>query len=212
MLLDGLNQLGILGIPTFSVCERCYIDDELSESPIRILVTHLFYEHQEFLAFGCHASPHAAFQTDPQQLLGLHRELHRQFLEYFLAEAIHDHADGVFGADASLIAIEDLVFTDLAGAGFVFHLGGRVLHFDVREGVGSTAITQQHRIALGVVAGIVCTFVDLHQATVGVLAIACRDAFADDGAAGILAQVNHLGASVGLLLALSESDRVELTY
>src|SRR5690348_5009705 len=54
---------------------------------------------------------------------------------------------------ASTCAVEDLVFADLAGAGFVLDGGGRVFDFDVGEGVGSAAVAHEHGVALGVVAG-----------------------------------------------------------
>ena len=56
---------------------------------------------------------HAAFQTDSQQLLGLDGELHRQLAENFLAEAVDDHRNSVFVGDATLPAVEELIFTDL---------------------------------------------------------------------------------------------------
>jgi hypothetical protein len=37
-----------------------------------------------------------------------------------------------------------------------------------------------------------------------------RDALGNDGAAGVLAQVNHLGVCVGLLPVAGERHRVEL--
>src|SRR6266851_5192481 len=42
------------------------------------------------------ALPDAAFHTHAQQLLRLHRELHGQLTDPTLAEAIHDHGNGVF--------------------------------------------------------------------------------------------------------------------
>src|SRR5947208_14583696 len=52
-------------------------------------------------------------QADAQQVLRLHRELHRQLLEDFLAEAVDDHRDRVLGGEAPLLAVEDLVLADL---------------------------------------------------------------------------------------------------
>src|SRR6266571_4161315 len=60
-----------------------------------------------------HRLPNTAFQTDAEQPLRLHGELHGQLLEDFPAEAVHDHADGVLGRQAALLAVEDLVLTDL---------------------------------------------------------------------------------------------------
>ena len=53
-------------------------------------------------------------------------------------------------------------------------------------------------------------FSTLHQAAVGVLAAAGADALADDLRLGALADVDHLGAGVGLLAVVGQRDRVEL--
>src|SRR5215213_6728231 len=62
---------------------------------------------------------HRSFEAHAQQLLSLHRELHGQLAEHFLAEPVHDHVHGVFEADAAALAVEELVFADLARAGLV---------------------------------------------------------------------------------------------
>ena len=85
-----------------------------------------------------------------------------------------------------------------------------VLDLDVRERVRAAAIADQQRIALRVVARARRALGDLHQAAVAVLADARRDALGDDGAARVLAEVQHLGAGVGLLLVVDHRDRVEL--
>src|SRR5207245_3229328 len=51
---------------------------------------------------------------------------------------------------------------------------------------------------------------DLHHPAVGVLAVPGRDPLGDDRAAGVLADVDHLGAGVGLLAVVGDSHRVEL--
>src|SRR5690349_5460725 len=60
-----------------------------------------------------------SFETHAQQFLGFHRELHGQFAEHFLAEAVHDHRYRVFRRDTALPAVENLVFPDLRGGCFV---------------------------------------------------------------------------------------------
>src|SRR5690606_8422069 len=139
----------------------------------------------------------------------LHRELHRQLAEDLLAEAVDDQADRVLLADAAAAAVEHLVVGDLRGGRFVLDGGGRVLHLDVGEGVRAALLADQQRIALGVVARAVRAGGDFHQAAVGVLAAAGADALADDLALGALADVDHLGAGVGLLAVVGERDRVE---
>src|SRR5678815_1824751 len=55
----------------------------------------------------------AALQRNAQKLLCFDGEFHRQLLEHFLAEAIDDQAHRVFGRNAALSAIKDLVLADL---------------------------------------------------------------------------------------------------
>src|SRR5215831_17486337 len=69
------------------------------------------------------ALPDAAFQTDVQQLLRLHRKLHRQLAEHTLAKAVHDHGNGIFGPQPTLAQVEELVVPDLRGGGLMLHAG-----------------------------------------------------------------------------------------
>src|SRR5690606_6382962 len=156
------------------------------------------------------ASADGTFQRHVQQLLGLHRELHRQLAEDLLAEAIDDQAHRVLLGDAAGTAVEHLVVADLGGGGLVLDGRGRVLHLDVGEGVRAALLADQQAVALGVVARALGAGGDLDQAAVGVLAAAGADALADDLALGALADVDHLGAGVGLLAVVGERDRVEL--
>src|SRR5216684_2259873 len=158
------------------------------------------------------ASPDAAFQTDTQQLLRLHREFHGQLTEHTLAEAIHDHGNGVFPLQPALSQVEELVFTDLRGGSLMFHAGARVPHLDVRESVGTALVADQQRVALRIVARPGGTLHDLHLPSIGVLAVTGRDAFGDDSAARVLADVDHLGPGVGLLVVVGKSNRVELAH
>ena len=91
----------------------------------------------------------------------------------------------------------------------MFDLGGGVFHLDVWKGVGAALVADEHGVALGVVAGAGRTLVDAHLAAIGVLAALGRDSLGDDGAAGVLAQVDHLGAGVGLLALGGEGHGVE---
>src|SRR4051794_33173320 len=58
-------------------------------------------------------SSHTTFERNPQQLLRFQRELHRQLLEHFLAEAADDHAHRLLRAESALLEIEDLILADL---------------------------------------------------------------------------------------------------
>ncbi len=116
----------------------------------------------------------------------------------------------MLGVQAARLAVEDLVLADLAGARLVLHVGGAVLHVDVGEGVRPAGVADEHRVALGVVARPVRLREDLHLAAVGVLPPAGADALRDDGALRVAADVDHLGAGVGLLHAVDHRHRVEL--
>src|SRR5688500_14950698 len=114
-------------------------------------------------------SANAALQADAEQLLRLHRELHGQLLEHLLAEAVHDHVDGVLRGETALLEVEDLVLADLRGGGLVLHLRGRVQHLDVGEGVRAALVAEQQRVALRVVARVLRVLADADEAAVGVL-------------------------------------------
>src|SRR5688500_13989576 len=68
----------------------------------------------------------ASLQTDPEQPGSFDRELHRQLLENFLAEAVDDHRHGVLGGQAALAQIEDLILADLGRGRLVLHDRGAV--------------------------------------------------------------------------------------
>src|SRR5580704_11401332 len=48
------------------------------------------------------------------------------------------------------------------------------------------------------------------EAAIGVLRLPRTDAFRDDPRARVLAQMDHLGAGVGLLIVIRDGDRIEL--
>src|SRR5437764_12779461 len=81
-------------------------------------------------------SPNASLERDPEQCLGLERELHRQLLEYFLAEAADDHRHRLFSAQPTRFEIEDLVFTDLRRRRLVLHDRAVVPNLHIWERVG----------------------------------------------------------------------------
>src|SRR5450432_1406538 len=74
---------------------------------------------------------HASFETHAEQFLRFHGELHGELAENFLAESMHDHGHGIFARDAALAAVEDLVFADFRGGGFVFYLRRGVAHLQI---------------------------------------------------------------------------------
>ena len=86
---------------------------------------------------------HAAFETHTKELLGLNGKFHRELIDDILGIAIDDEVDGVFGGDAALVAIEDLILTDFGGRGFVLHNGVVVVNIDIGERVCTAFIAQQ---------------------------------------------------------------------
>src|SRR5215467_6319928 len=58
-------------------------------------------------------STNTSFQRDPEQCLRFQRKLHRQLLEYFFAEAAHDHRHRLLGRQPALLQVEDLILADL---------------------------------------------------------------------------------------------------
>ena len=153
--------------------------------------------------------PNTALQANPQQLLRLDGEFHRQFGEDFLAEAVDDHGDGVFRGNPALVAVENLVLADLGSRSLVLDVGGGIADLDIGKGVRAALVADEHGIALGEVAGTGRVFEHLHLAAIGVLAALGRNALGDDGAASVFADVVHLGAGVGLLPLGGDGHRVK---
>src|ERR1017187_717793 len=77
--------------------------------------------------------------------------------------------------------------------------------------MGAALIANQQRIAIGEVARVGRLAMRRHQPAIGVVGFARRDALGNDAAGGVLAEVNHLGAAVDLLVAVRDRDRVKFT-
>jgi len=87
-----------------------------------------------------------------------------------------------------------------------------VLGLNVGEGVGAAPIAEQQGVALREVAGVFGSFGDLDQSPVAVVALPGRDSLADDSAAGVASQMNHLGAGIGLLMVVGNGHRIEFSH
>src|SRR4030081_3323681 len=70
-------------------------------------------------------------------------------------------------------------------------------------------VADQQRIAGGKVARVGGLAVRGDEAAVGVLRHARRDALGDDPAGGVLAEMNHLGAGIDLLVTVGNRDRIK---
>ena len=88
-----------------------------------------------WLAYG-------AFEGDGEELLCFDSELHRELVHHFFGVAIDDEPDRFLYSYATLLAVEDLVFADLAGRSLVLDDRRIIIYVDVGEGVCSTAVTQ----------------------------------------------------------------------
>src|SRR5690606_22494894 len=82
------------------------------------------------------------------------------------------------------------------------------LHLGVR--VRAATIAKEQRAALREVTGVRRFRQDLHEPAIAILAVAGGDAFGDDRAARVRADVNHLRPGVSLLIVVRDRDRVEL--
>ena len=78
--------------------------------------------------------------------------------------------------------------------------------------LGGAAIADEQGVALGVIARVLCALTHAHQPAVAVLPPAGRNTLGHDGAAGVAPDMDHLGAGIGLLVIIGDSDRVELAH
>ena len=141
-----------------------------------------------------------------------HGKFHGQLIEYLLTVSVHDHIDRVLFADTTLLEVEQLIFTDLGGCGFVLYFGGVIFHFQIWEGMCAATVAHQQGITLGEVVGIFSFFTHFHQTAVGVVALTGGDTFGDDRTAGIFTQVDHFGTGIRLLAIIGNGYRIELTH
>ena len=94
----------------------------------------------------------------------------------------------------------------------MFNFALVVLHLNVRERICLGVVANQHRVALRIVACARRLGIDLDQAAIAVLRITGGNALGNDRAFGVLANVNHLAACVGLLVVIGQRHRVKLTH
>jgi len=88
----------------------------------------------------------------------------------------------------------------------MLHSRCRIAHVDVWKCVRSALLADQQRVALGVISCAGRSLHDLYQAAIGILAVAGGNTLGHDRAARVLSQMNHLGAGIGLLVIIGESD------
>ena len=64
-------------------------------------------------------------------------KFHRELVEHFFGITVDDESYGIFGRNASLIAVEELLFRYFGSGGFVLYDGGVVVDVYVRKCVCS---------------------------------------------------------------------------
>ena len=111
-------------------------------------------------------STDASFKFDGQQIAGFNSKLHREHGKDLLGETVYNEFDGVLLADTALQAIKNLVFPDFRCRCFVLDFGCRVADLQVREGVCTATVAQQHGVTLAEVARVFGSAIDLHQAAI----------------------------------------------
>ena len=85
--------------------------------------------------------------------------------------AVDYQPDGIFGAEASLVAVEELFVTDLGGCRFVFDRGGRIEALNLREGMGAAEGADEKTVSLRMVPGAFRPWIHPDQSPVAVLAV-----------------------------------------
>ena len=98
--------------------------------------------------------PHRSLKRHAQQFLCLDGKFHRQFVEHLLGISVDNQSYSLFGGNATLVAVEELILTYLARCGLVLHNGSVVVNIHIREGVRTAIATQEQRVARRVVARI----------------------------------------------------------
>src|SRR6185437_5857153 len=73
----------------------------------------------------------------------------------------------------------------------------------------AAAVADQKRITGGEIARAGRLAVRRHQSAIGVLRDAGRDPLGNDPAGGVLAEMDHLGPGIDLLVAVRDRDRIE---
>ena len=154
--------------------------------------------------------PNGPLQLQAHQLVDFRSKLQRQLVKHLAAETADDRRDGGLGRDAALLEVEQLLLADLRGRRLVLHSGARVADGDVRVGVRGARVADQHGVALGEVSSSRGGGQNGDGAAVDVAGPPRADALGDDARARVLANVDHLGARVGLLAPVGERDGVEL--
>ena len=94
----------------------------------------------------------------------------------------------------------------------MFNTGRVILHINVGEGMRATLIAHQQRIALRMIARVGRTLHNVNLPAVAVLRFTSRDTFAHNPRTGVLADVNHFSAGIGLLIVIGNGYGIKFTH
>ena len=152
---------------------------------------------------------HRPFQTDFQQALRLHSELHWQFLQDFTDEAVDEQGHRLFLANAALADVKELIIGQFGGRRFMLKLRIGAAVFDIRHRVRAAAVADQQTVALREIARRFGLFVDRDQPAISIVRLTGTDPLGDAPRARALAEMNHFRPGIGHLPAIGHSDRKE---
>src|SRR3984957_12572560 len=180
------------------------------------VANHLSFPHSSFETAAARPPqdeelPKRSLQRDRDQLLRLDREFHRQLLQHVLHKTVDHEADGFFLRQPALHTVEQHVLGNLRRGRLVLEQRRGILRLDIGHGVRAASVADQKRVTCGKVARAGRLAVGGDEAAIGVLRHTGRDALGDDPARGVLAEMDHLGAGIDLLVTVRDRDRVEFT-
>src|SRR5437763_14409235 len=76
------------------------------------------------------ALPDTALQAHAQQFLCFDRNFHGHLAKHLFAEPIDNHVNGILRCQSPLVAIKNLIFSNLRSGSLMLHTGGSILGFD----------------------------------------------------------------------------------
>ena len=91
----------------------------------------------------------------------------------------------------------------------MFYLRAWIARHDVGHRVGAAFVADKKRVTLREIAGVFGRGLHVHEPAIAVLRPACGDSLRDDGRTASLADMDHLGAGVGLLHVVGQRDGIE---
>ena len=94
----------------------------------------------------------------------------------------------------------------------MLHLCCGIANINIGKRVGAAFIADEHGVALGIISCIVGIFHNLDSTAVSLLTLPGRNAFRNNGAFGVFADVYHFSPSVGLLKIIGQGNGIKFAY